>query len=67
MALDSLQVPPYYLAPKADRAEVIVDEHRVILMDPTDLTMVGFDGSWGAAGRLGRLAYAVRTPSSRGF
>lgn len=67
MALDSLQAPPYYLAPKAKRPEVLVDQDRVMLMDPTDLTLIGTDGPVGSAGRLGRLAYAVRSPSNRGY
>lgn len=65
--LDSLPPPPVFLAPKADRPELLVDQHRVLIMDPTDQSLVGMDGARGAAGALGRLSYAERTPSSRGF
>lgn len=65
MALDSLQKPPSYLAPKADRPELLVDEYRLLLMDPATNTLVGRDGGRGMSGRLGRLMYAERTPSSR--
>ena len=67
MALDSLQSPPVYLGPKADRPEVVVDQQRVLLMDPTDGSVVGVPGGQGAAGRLGRLVYGERSPSNRGF
>jgi len=66
MALDSLSAPPDYLAPKANRPELIVDEYRVMIMDPTDGTLLGHDGPRGAAGHLGRLVYAQRTRSNRG-
>ena len=65
-ALDPLQKPPYYLAPKAFRPEVLVDEKRILLIDP-DGFYLGFAGPWGAGGELGRLVMANRTPSSRGF
>ena len=67
MPLDSRQEPPYYLAPKAFRPEILVDEHRNFVCDPTGTTFIGFDGPIGAMGELGRLAYTTRTPASRGF
>ena len=65
--LDTLQNQPYFLAPIANRPEVITDGHRLLLMDPTDGSLVGFDGDRGGSGKLGRLVYAGRTPSSRSF
>lgn len=59
-------VPPTYLT-QSRRPEVLVDQYRVMLMDPTDQSIVGIDGLWGSAGHLGRLAYANRTSSNRGF
>jgi hypothetical protein len=44
--------------------DVVVDEYRFLIMDPTDMTVVGFGGGWGMR-RVGRLVYADRTPLSR--
>lgn len=67
MPLDSLTRPPQYLAPKAQRPEVLVDQYRDMLMDPTDNSIVGMPGPMGAQGNLGRLTYAQRTPANRGY
>lgn len=64
MPFDQFPDPPTYLAPKAKRPEVLVDQYRVMLIDPTDGSMVGFNTE---ISRLGRLQYATRTPSNRGF
>lgn len=67
MPFDPTIPPPTTLAPKSIRPELLVDQYRFILIDPTDQSMVGFDGAWGAAGYLGRLVYAQRTLSNRGY
>jgi len=66
-SLDSLikVPPPQYIGPRRAVPDLLVDEHRNLLMDPTDMTYVGLDGLWGGAGYDGRLAYAERTPASR--
>jgi len=65
--LDSNRIPPHYLGPTASRPEVITDVHRILLVDPTDGSYVGFDAPRGASGELGRMVYAGRTPASRAF
>ena len=65
MPLDSLIKPPQYIGPKPNRPDLLVDDHRVLLMDPTDNSYVGFDGPRGGSGVVGRLAYAERTPNAR--
>lgn len=67
MPLDSLRQAPQYLAPKAQRPEVLVDQYRDMLMDPTDNSIVGMPGPMGAQGNLGRLQYAARSPSNRSY
>lgn len=67
MPLDSSVQPPQYLAPKAQRPEVLVDERRDMLMDPVDNSIVGMPGPMGAQGNLGRLQYATRSPSNRSY
>lgn len=64
--LDSLSPPPIFVAPIARRPSVIVDQYRTMLADPQG-NLIGSDGDMGAAGRLGHLVYAQRTPSNRGY
>ena len=35
---------PIYIAPRAARPEVLVDQYRIMLADPTDGSLVGNDG-----------------------
>lgn len=58
---------PITLWPRSSWPEALVDEYRIMLMDPTDGSIVGRDGPIGAAGYLGRLEYASRTRSNRGY
>lgn len=60
MPLDNSQIPPYYLGPTSSWPEVVVDEYRNMLIDPTDLSIVGQDP--GQAYRMGRLTQTTRSP-----
>ena len=52
--------PPFYLAPKPLRPELLVDDRAVFLADP-DGNLIGIDGDWGRGGVLARLLYAGRS------
>jgi len=64
MPFDTTIAPPYYQAPTADRPDLLVDQYRTLIADP-DGNWIGQPGDLGGAGKLGRLVYAERTPSSR--
>lgn len=59
MPLDNSQIPPYYFGPKANWPEAVVDEYRNLIIDPVDLSILGFDQ--GQAYRMGRLVQTSRS------
>lgn len=58
--------PPTFIGPKGHRPEVLVDQYRVLLVD-NEGNEIGQPGNYGAGGRIGRLVYASRTLSNRGY
>lgn len=63
---DANTSPPLFVAPIARRPSIIVDQYRIMLADPQG-NLIGQDGDMGAAGRLGHLTYAQRTPGNRSY
>ena len=63
--LDSLIRPPQYLGPKPGRSDLLVDHQRVMLVDPTDGSYVGYDRAWGDLGEVSRIVQAERTIGTR--
>lgn len=63
MPLDSSRIPPYFLAPKSSWPEVVVDEYRYLIIDPTDQSILGFDAS--PTYRMGRLVQTSRSSANR--
>jgi hypothetical protein len=57
--------PPTLIWPARTRPELLVDQDGVFVVDPTTLSFVGFDQTWGPGAPLQRMLYAVRVEGTR--